>query len=235
MGLWLPPGSNYSHPEEKLYEVVVSDGVTTLLDASGNSADKVSFDLSANDAEISGSFKLSGQVVSGLVGEVHAIRVDGDGWQSSAIEDDGTLLFATVCRQLGFGLLYRIRFLDRNFPAHPAKPVVLQAIPSTSVEQDFLLSSASASISGTVRYDAIILRLLVLPYSSGLIEKGTNSATSTGMRLKPMRMELSRYLYFLAADTRLGQSCLRVFVNQATLTLNLSMPIYLREVSRTLT
>ena len=154
MGLWLPPGSNYSHPEEKFYEVVVSDGVTTLLDASGNSADKVSFDLSANDAEISGSFKLSGQVVSGLVGEVHAIRVDGDGWQSSAIEDDGT--YSLLLSAGNWALDYYIESdsFDRNFPAHPAKPVVLQAIPSTSVEQDFLLSSASASISGTVRYDA---------------------------------------------------------------------------------
>ena len=52
-----------------------------------------------------GNFKLSGQAVAGLTGEVYAIRVDGDGWQSTAIEDNGTYEMI-LAAETGLGLLH---------------------------------------------------------------------------------------------------------------------------------
>ena len=42
-----------------------------------------------NDATVSGSFILNGVTATGFTGEV-IISVEGEGWQSTPIEDDGT-------------------------------------------------------------------------------------------------------------------------------------------------
>ncbi len=153
VGLWLPPGSTYTYPEEKLYQIVVENGQTTLLDATGQSVSQATFNLTANDSVISGSFKLSGQAVSGLSGEVHAVRLDGEGWQSTAIEDNGTYSLLLSAGNWALDYFIESDSLDRNFPPHPAKPVVVQARQATTITKDFVLTTASATISGSVFYE----------------------------------------------------------------------------------
>ena len=154
VGLWLPPGSSYSYPSEKVYTVELNGKVTTLKDENDQVVSQASFTLSENNASISGAFKLKSQAVTGLSGEVYAIRVDGDGWQSAVIEDNGT--YALTLAEGNWALDYFIESdsLSRNFPSYPSKPIVLTATNSTAVSYDFDLVTASASISGTVRYDA---------------------------------------------------------------------------------
>ena len=76
--------------EKNIIKVEVSEGSTVLKDQNDQVVNQASFILSQNDSVVSGAFKLNGQVVTGLTGEVHAMRVDGDGWQTTAIEDNGT-------------------------------------------------------------------------------------------------------------------------------------------------
>ena len=95
--------------------MVVENGQTSLLDSSGATVDQATFSLSANDAFVTGTFKLNGQAVSGLVGEVHAIKVDGEGWQSTAIEDNGT--YSLLLSSGNWAIDYYIESdsLNRNF------------------------------------------------------------------------------------------------------------------------
>ena len=153
VGLWLPPGSDYGHPDEKYYQIVVENGQTTLLDASGVSVEQARFDLSANDSIVTGTFKFNGQAVSGLVGEVHAMKVDGEGWQSTSIEDNGTYSFLLSSGSWAIDYYIESDSLSRNFPAYSAKPVVVYAEQSATTTQDLTLSSASATVSGTVFYE----------------------------------------------------------------------------------
>jgi protocatechuate 3,4-dioxygenase beta subunit len=153
VGLWLSPGSLYSHPEEKIYEVDLTDGQTTLINEQGDAIDNVSFTLNANNSVVSGSFKLSGQAVTGLTGGVHAIRVDGDGWQSASIEDNGTYSLTLSTGNWALDYYIESDSLSRNFPKHPAEPFIVSAVASEVTTQDFSLASASATIAGSVLYE----------------------------------------------------------------------------------
>ena len=153
VGLWLSPGSLYSHPEEKVYEVELADGQTTLTNEQGDIVESISFTINANDSVVSGSFKLSGQAVTGLTGGVHAIRVDGDGWQSASIEDNGTYSLTLSTGNWALDYYIESDSLSRNFPKHPAEPFIVSAVASEVTTQDFSLASASATIAGSVLYE----------------------------------------------------------------------------------
>ena len=156
VGMWLSPGSGYTFPDEKIYTVQYDENAkaTTLLDASDNTAQEISFNLTENNAVIAGSFKLSGQAVTGLSGEVYAVRVDGEGWQSTAIEDDGSYELTLAAGSWALDYYIEADASDRKIPRHPAEPYTVKAVSSTSVIQDFSLRTASASISGKVIYES---------------------------------------------------------------------------------
>ena len=140
VGMWLSPGSGYTFPDEKIYTVQYDENAkaTTLLDASDNTAQEISFNLAENNAVIAGSFTLSGQVVTGLSGEVYAVRVDGEGWQSTAIEDNGSYELTLAAGTWALDYYIEADTSDRKIPRHPAEPYTVKAVSSTSVTQDFL-------------------------------------------------------------------------------------------------
>ena len=154
VGIWLPPGSDYGHPGEKYYKVEVVDGTTTLKDNNDTVVSQASFTLSQNDSVVKGIFKLSGQAVTGLTGEVHAIRLDGDGWQSTAIEDDGSYEMVLSAGSWAIDYYIEADVSDRKIPKYPAEPLILKTNSSSTTEQDFALATATASIAGTVIYDS---------------------------------------------------------------------------------
>ena len=154
VGIWIPPGASYGYVEEKLYKVEVNGGTTVLKDANDQIVNQASFTLSQNDSVISGTFKLSGQAVSGITGEVYAIRVDGEGWQSSAIEDNGTYELVLAAGNWALDYYIEADVSERKIPRTPAEPTIVKALQSGSVVQDFTLTTASASISGKVVYES---------------------------------------------------------------------------------
>ena len=63
-----------------------------LTDENGSSLSKIEFSLSKVDSYVTGSIvdKDTNNSITGLVGEVYAMRIDGDGWQYTEIETNGT-------------------------------------------------------------------------------------------------------------------------------------------------
>ena len=160
LGLWLPPGSSYDYPQEKIYVVEDQSGQPVLKDLQGNLVSKAGFDLKANDSKVEGSFTLNKSAVTGLTGEVYAVRLDGEGWQSTPIEDNGT--FSLLLSSGSWAMDYFIESdaSDRNIPSYPSEPTTIKTIQSSTTKVDFALSTASASISGTVRYDGNLSAVL---------------------------------------------------------------------------
>ena len=76
----MPPGSDYAQPDEQT--LTLSDA-GVLTDENGTSMNKIEFTLAKVDSYVTGSLidKDTNQSISGLVGEVYAMRTDGDGWQ----------------------------------------------------------------------------------------------------------------------------------------------------------
>ena len=151
VGIWLPPGSGFGYVEEKRYRV---DESGKLFDAENNEITQASFQLSKNDSYITGTFKLDGNAVSGIVGEVFAMRLDGDGWQSTPIETNGTYELLLSAGNWALDYYIESDSLNRNIPQYPSEPTFVQTLSSSSVVEDFVLSTASASISGTVKYES---------------------------------------------------------------------------------
>ena len=153
VGIWMPPGADYAFSGEKYYKVEVSNGSTVLKDENDQVVNQASFSLSQNDSVVTGSFKLNGQVVSGLAGEVHAMRVDGDGWQSTAIEDNGTYKLTLAAGKWAIDYYIESDTFKRKIPQNSSGPIPVTAVTSTTVVKDITLITASASISGTVIYE----------------------------------------------------------------------------------
>ena len=154
VGLWMPPGSTFGYSGEKYYKVEVVNGATVIKDINNTIVSQASFNLLQNDSVVKGTFKLSGQAVTGLTGEVHAIRLDGDGWQSTSIEDNGT--YEMILATGNWALDYYIESdaSDRKIPRYPSEPAIVRARQSSSLVQDFTLATASASIAGKVIYES---------------------------------------------------------------------------------
>ena len=124
IGRWLSPVQLY-FPDEKIYTVEYDENAkaTTLLDASDNTAQEISFNLAENNAVIAGSFTLSGQAVTGLSGEVYAVRVDGEGWQSTAIEDNGSYELTLAAGSWALDYYIEADASDRKIPGIRLNPL----------------------------------------------------------------------------------------------------------------
>ena len=155
----MPPGSDYGYAGEKYFKVEVDEqtGETVLKDENGTEITQASFNLLKNDSVIKGSFILKGEAegATGLTGEVYAVRVDGDGWQSTAIEDDGSYEMTLSAGKWALDYYIESDLSDRKIPRYPSKPVIVRVEKSSSLTQNFdELVSASMSISGKVIYDS---------------------------------------------------------------------------------
>ena len=191
-----PPGSGYVNPEEKYYSVDVANGVTTLTDFNQTTQSEASFTLMANDATVSGSFILNGVIATGLTGEVYAISADGEGWQSTPIEDDGTYSMLLSPGAWTFDYYIESDSQSRNIPRYPPETVVVTAIKSTTVSQNFVLSTANASISGSVKYEADGNNVTGSTLYVWANVKSLIHSLNIGTRLKPMKMGPSPYPYY---------------------------------------
>jgi len=142
VGLWLPPGSDYIHPNEQ--EINVENG--------NDNPDKIIFTLEKANALISGKLinKETNSSIEDLVGEVYAMRMDGDGWRTTEIESNGTysLILSPGKWMLDFYIEYDAQ--DRKYPRGAASPIEVLVSNGLIAEQNFILNSASASITGKV-------------------------------------------------------------------------------------
>ena len=153
VGLWIPPGSDYAQPDEQT--LTLSDA-GVLTDENGTSMDKIEFTLAKVDSYVTGSLidKDTNQSISGLVGEVYAMRTDGDGWQYAPIETNGT--YSMLLPPGNWVVEYYLEYDDqnRNYPKASAQPLEVSVQQGATVEGNFVLSAAGASISGSVVYDS---------------------------------------------------------------------------------
>ena len=149
VGLWMPPGTDYVNPSEKLLELDET-GKLLDLDSNGSILSEIVFNLEANDAVVSGTLRLNGAGVTGLSGEVHAAKGDGGGWQTTPIEDNGTFSMTLSPGRWTLGYFIESDEQDRNLPQHPPEPIEVIAKKGETVLKDFLLRSASGTISGSI-------------------------------------------------------------------------------------
>jgi len=153
VGLWIPPGSDYAQPDEQT--LTLSDA-GVLTDENGTVMDKIEFSLARVDSYVTGSFidKDTNQSISGLVGEVYAMRTDGDGWQYAPIETNGT--YSMLLPPGNWVVEYYLEYDDqnRNYPKASAQPLEVSVQQGATLEGNFVLSAAGASISGSVVYDS---------------------------------------------------------------------------------
>ena len=153
VGLWIPPGSDYAQPDEQT--LTLSDA-GVLTDENGTSMNKIEFTLAKVDSYVTGSLidKDTNQSISGLVGEVYAMRTDGDGWQYASIETNGT--YSMLLPPGNWVVEYYLEYDDqnRNYPNASAQPLEVSVQQGATVEENFVLSAAGASISGSVVYDS---------------------------------------------------------------------------------
>lgn len=150
IGLWLSPGTKYSSPEEIHIELVEENGGIEMLNGSGDVLEEVRFDLVLNDAKVSGSLLLNGSAVAGLAGEVFAVQADGEGWQEGSIEEDGS--YSLTLSSGDWNLDYYIESdeLERDLRKYPSESIGITLENGVAAKQDFVLSLASAKISGSV-------------------------------------------------------------------------------------
>ena len=154
VGIWLPPGSEYEIPEEKTFHVELdSNGTAQLLEANRTEIEKATFLLSSVASTLSGEFKDGTNALSGLVGEVYAMRTDGDGWRYASIESNGS--YSMTLPKGSWVIDYYIEYDEqaRNYPSYPQQPSKLSILDgANSLDFDFSsVDKISSSISGTVR------------------------------------------------------------------------------------
>ena len=152
VGLWLPPGSDYALPNEQTLTLSESGD---LSDANGP-LQKIEFSLSKVNSYVEGSLvdKDTNESITGLVGEVYAMRIDGDGWQYASIESNGT--YSMLLPPGEWILEYYIDYdeQDRKYPQQTATSLEVIVGQGETAQANFVLSAAAASISGSVVYDS---------------------------------------------------------------------------------
>ena len=75
VGLWLPPGSDYDFPDEKLFHVEIdANGDAVLKDENNTVITQAVFEISSISSSLSGKFKDAQGTLTGLSGEVYAMR-----------------------------------------------------------------------------------------------------------------------------------------------------------------
>jgi len=153
VGLWLPPGSAYSFPDEQILTLSESGQLTDLA---GTSLSKIEFHLEKIDSYLQGSLidKDTNETISGLVGEIYAMRTDKDGWQSSAIESNGT--YSMLLPEGNWIVDYYLEYdeLNRKYPQQAPVSLDVNIEQGQIATGDFVLSAAAASISGNIVYDS---------------------------------------------------------------------------------
>ena len=124
VGIWLPPGSEYELPEEKMFQINESG---QLVDGNGTVLEKAAFVLNSVSSSLSGEFKDGTNSLSGLVGEVYAMRTDRDGAYAS-IESDGS--YSMTLPKGNWVIDYYIEYDEqsRNYPSYPQQPSRLEII-----------------------------------------------------------------------------------------------------------
>ena len=112
--------------------------------------------LSKVDSYVKGSFidKDSNQSISGLVGEVYAMRLDGDGWQYSPIEANGTYSMLLPPGQWVLEYYMEYDEQDRKYPSQSVEPIEFSVGQGETAQVSFIISASVASITGSVVYDA---------------------------------------------------------------------------------
>ncbi len=152
VGLWLPPGSDYALPNEQTLTLSESGD---LSDSNGP-LEKIEFSLSKVDSYVEGSLvdKDTNQSIEGLVGEVYAMRTDGDGWQYASIETNGTYSMLLPPGQWIMEYYLEYDDQDRKYPQQSATPLEVTVGQGETAQANFVLSAAAASISGSVVYES---------------------------------------------------------------------------------
>jgi hypothetical protein len=152
VGLWLPPGSQYDFPGEKLFHVDLnSSGKAILTDENNTVLTRAKFELDSISTSLAGSFKDDTGNLRGLVGEVFAMRLDGNGWRFANIEDNGT--YQMVLPKGEWLVDYYIEYdeMDRNYPSFPAQPYRVEVEADQTLNFDLSKGDKiSAKISGSV-------------------------------------------------------------------------------------
>ncbi|MBT3470419.1 MAG: DUF5011 domain-containing protein, partial [Opitutae bacterium] len=148
LGLWIDPDSGYTSGPE--VEISVDD--KGLVSLSGKTqVDYLTLGVVKNDAILQGTFFVDGELLTGVSGEVFAVKGDGlGGFYETPIEEDGT--YSLLLPPGEWRLDYYLELDDESdpLPEQPAKPSEIIAVSGQTVVQNFFISPLSATISGAI-------------------------------------------------------------------------------------
>ena len=151
VGLWLF-SEEYLFPEEQI--LTLSED-SALTDENGTVLEQITFTLSEVSSRVEGVLidKETNQSIDGLIGEVYAMSLDGQGRQYTVVESNGS--YSMLLAPGKWVLEY---YIDddqgRNYPKESVSPVRINLAQGETETTNFILSSASATISGAVVYDS---------------------------------------------------------------------------------
>ena len=155
VGIWLPPGSDYDFPEEAFFSVELDENDKIVLSNEEGIIEegKAEFKLTSISTKLSGNFKDGSKNLTGLTGEVYAMRVDGNGWRYTNIENDGSyeMKLPKGAWLVDYFIEYDENDAENNFPPHPPQPI--RIIVDGDETEHFDLSKVdkiSSVISGEV-------------------------------------------------------------------------------------
>ena len=155
LGIWLPPGSDYAEPAEKVYRIEMDGTKPQLFEANSDKpTDKATFILTPVTSTLTGVFKDGSEPLKGLIGEVHAMRTDADGWQFTPIEENnGTYSMTLPAGDWIIDYYIEDDKFGRSYPNH-SQDLQRKTIVDGFNSLDFDFSTVekiSSSISGIVR------------------------------------------------------------------------------------
>ena len=94
-GTLVAAGSDYDFPDEKLFHVEIdANGDAVLKDENDTVITQAVFEISSISSSLSGKFKDAQGTLTGLSGEVYAMRTNGSGWRSTEFTN-GTLQYVS--------------------------------------------------------------------------------------------------------------------------------------------
>ena len=151
-GTLVAAGSDYDFPDEKLFHVEIdANGDAVLKDENDTVITQAVFEISSISSSLSGKFKDAQGTLTGLSGEVYAMRTNGSGWRSTEFTK-GT--YSMSLPEGNWLVDYFITQDDGNnsYPSYPAQPFRVTVNKDTTYNFDLSdVEVISASISGTVR------------------------------------------------------------------------------------
>ena len=151
VGLWLF-SEEYLFPEEQILTLSENN---VLSDENGTVLEQITFTLNEVSSGVEGVLldKESNQSIDGLIGEVYAMSLDGQGRQYTVIESNGS--YSMLLAPGNWILEYYIEDdQGRNYPKESVSSVRINLAQGETETANFTLSSASATISGAVVYDS---------------------------------------------------------------------------------